>query len=185
MSGALSFDPWDEGGQDTPNISSLSRISRGASANPKNEGSRTTATLPQLPPSPGISSFSGISSDAASYGEPAAILPAAPISSLSRISSGDPADLKTAPPAEHDAAPADPEAYQPTDPDQLRDGLRLAAMKRPPAWADNMAEPSRGATCSCCSGRQWWGDRLGWRCSTCHPRPRDYRASGRWREVQT
>ena len=87
--------------------------------------------------------------------------------------------------AAHYAAPADPGAYQPTDPDPLRDGLLSAAMKRPPAWADNMAEPSRGAVCSCCGGRRWWGDRLGWRCATCHPRPRDYRPSGRWREVQT
>ena len=87
--------------------------------------------------------------------------------------------------AAHYAAPVDPQAYQPTDPDPLRDGLRGAAMRRPPAWADNLAEPSRGAVCACCAGRRWWGDRLGWRCAICHPRPRDYRASGRWREVQT
>ena len=92
---------------------------------------------------------------------------------------------ETAALAAHYAAPADPHAYQPTEPDPLQDGLLIAAMRRPPAWADNMAEPSRGAVCACCTGRRWWADRLGWRCAICHPRPRDYRSSGRWREVQT
>ncbi|TPG49561.1 hypothetical protein EAH89_21370 [Roseomonas nepalensis] len=87
--------------------------------------------------------------------------------------------------AAHHAAAAHPHAYKPTDPDPLRDGLLAAAMRRPPAWADNLAEPSRGSVCASCAGRRWWGDRLGWRCATCHPRPRDYRPSGRWREVQT
>jgi hypothetical protein len=49
------------------------------------------------------------------------------------------------------------------------DGLRRAAMQRPPSWADPAARPSPGCFCSCCHTRRWWGDSRGWRCWACHP----------------
>ncbi len=49
------------------------------------------------------------------------------------------------------------------------DGLRRAALQRPPSWADPGARPSPGCFCSCCLGRRWWGDPCGWRCWACHP----------------
>jgi hypothetical protein len=76
-------------------------------------------------------------------------------------------------------------SYRPTDDDPYRDGLRVAALMRPPSWADP-TPPPRGAWCSCCgrshrSGGRWWRPRHprtdglglgpGWRCAVCHPPP--------------
>jgi hypothetical protein len=76
-------------------------------------------------------------------------------------------------------------SYRPTDDDPYRDGLRVAALMRPPSWADP-TPPPRGAWCSCCgrshrSGGRWWRPRHprtdglglgpGWRCWRCHPPP--------------
>jgi hypothetical protein len=69
--------------------------------------------------------------------------------------------------AEPTAAPARRQP-RPTPIDAL-DGLRRAAMQRPPSWADPSAALSRGCFCSCCQSRRWWSDDRGWRCWTCHP----------------
>lgn len=39
----------------------------------------------------------------------------------------------------------------------------------PVSWADASIAPTPGARCRCCRGASWWGDRLGWRCTACHP----------------
>jgi len=58
-------------------------------------------------------------------------------------------------------------------------GLLAASRPRLPAsWTDTAITPQRGQVCACCQGRAWWGDDLGWRCGTCHPRPDGYRAEG-------
>jgi hypothetical protein len=101
------------------------------------------------------------------------------------------------PPGEHDAAEAEAMAayyggelsapsYRPSDRDRLRDGLRVAALQRPPSWSGSTPPPLKGAWCSCCgrshrSGGRWWRPRNprndglglgpGWRCWTCHPPP--------------
>jgi hypothetical protein len=71
--------------------------------------------------------------------------------------------------AEHYAAPAAPDPYDPADPDPLRDGLLLGARMRPPAWPERH-DPKDGG--------RWWrprdgadgsGPGPGWRCWTCHP----------------
>jgi hypothetical protein len=101
-------------------------------------------------------------------------------------------------PGGHDAAEreamaafyaAEPSArpYLPSDPDDYRDGLRLAALMRPPSWSGPTPPPPRGAWCSCCgrsnpqAGGRWWRPRHprtdglglgpGWRCWRCHPPP--------------
>ncbi|WP_376091226.1 hypothetical protein ACE7GA_21340 [Roseomonas sp. CCTCC AB2023176] len=85
-----------------------------------------------------------------------------------------PDDPEAAAMAAHYAAPPSPAPYTPASADPLRDGLRRAAMLRPPAWADAAAIPSPGARCSCCVGHRWWREThapTGWRCTTCHPAP--------------
>jgi hypothetical protein len=87
---------------------------------------------------------------------------------------------------EHYAEPASGRVYRPDTPDQLRDGLLVSALMRPPSWAGSTPPPPRGAWCSCCgrnrqSGGRWWRPRHprtdglglgpGWRCMTCHPPP--------------
>ena len=65
------------------------------------------------------------------------------------------------------------------------DGLRRAAMQKPPSWSDPAAVPSHGCWCSCCRGVRWWAETIdpkGWRCRTCHPPPGALDAV---REVQT
>jgi hypothetical protein len=78
-------------------------------------------------------------------------------------------------------------SYLPSDPDDYRDGLRLAALMRPPSWSGPTPPPPRGAWCSCCgrsnpqAGGRWWRPRHprtdglglgpGWRCWRCHPPP--------------
>jgi hypothetical protein len=65
------------------------------------------------------------------------------------------------------------------------DGLRLAALQRPPSWSEQEDAPPRGAWCGCCGrhrpgdGGRWWAPRYprtdgtgtgpGWCCSRCHP----------------
>jgi hypothetical protein len=86
---------------------------------------------------------------------------------------------------QHYAAPPSPRPYRPTDPDDYRDGLLIAALMRPPSWA-GPTPPPKGAWCGCCghthrSGGRWWRPRHprtdgtglapGWRCWTCHPPP--------------
>jgi hypothetical protein len=88
----------------------------------------------------------------------------------------------------HYSAPASARPYRPTDPDPYRDGLRVAALMRPPSWSGPTPPPPRGAWCACCSrnhrsGGRWWKPRHarsdglglgpGWRCMTCHPPPVD------------
>jgi hypothetical protein len=102
------------------------------------------------------------------------------------------------PPGKHDAAereamlghysaPPSARPYLPSDPDDYRDGLRVAALQRPPSWAGSTPPPPRGAWCSCCgrsnpkAGGRWWRPRnprtdglglaQGWRCWRCHPPP--------------
>jgi hypothetical protein len=78
-------------------------------------------------------------------------------------------------------------SYRPSDDDPYRDGLRLAALMRPPSWSGPTPPPPRGAWCSCCgrsnpqAGGRWWRPRHprtdglglgpGWRCWRCHPPP--------------
>jgi hypothetical protein len=95
---------------------------------------------------------------------------------------------------QHYAAPASDRPYLPTDRDELRDGLLLAALQRPSSWADP-TPPTRGSWCAYCSnpqaGGRWWRPRHprtdgtglapGWRCMTCHPPPDPSEAE----EVQT
>jgi hypothetical protein len=148
MTGALGFNPWPSS-PDLPKV----EVQEAPRANPANPANR--------PPQ--------------GDGE------ATQFCKFSRFSSADPAKLKNAhfescdaeaaTLAAHHATPADPQAYRPADADPLRDGLLLAAMKRPPAWAGPAAAPSIGAFCGCCNGRRWWGDALGWRCWTCRPVP--------------
>lgn len=52
------------------------------------------------------------------------------------------------------------------------DGLRRAALRRPPSWTPASALPSPGAFCTCCAGQRWWCEReapSGWCCVTCYP----------------
>jgi hypothetical protein len=87
---------------------------------------------------------------------------------------------------QHYAAPASDRPYKPSDADGYRDGLRVAALQRPPSWAGSTPPPPKGAWCSCCgrshrSGGRWWRPRnprsdglglaQGWRCMVCHPPP--------------
>jgi hypothetical protein len=87
---------------------------------------------------------------------------------------------------QHYAAPASDRPYLPTDRDELRDGLLLAALQRPPSWSGSTPPPPKGAWCSCCgrnrqSGGRWWKPRhpvmdgsapgAGWRCLKCRPIP--------------
>jgi hypothetical protein len=74
--------------------------------------------------------------------------------------------------------------YLPSDRHDYRDGLRLAALQRPPSWTAP-TPPPRGSWCCYCSnpqaGGRWWRPRnprsdglglgQGWRCMTCHPPP--------------
>jgi hypothetical protein len=78
-------------------------------------------------------------------------------------------------------------SYRPSDPDDYRDGLLLAALQRPPSWSGSTPPPPKGAWCSCCgrsnpkAGGRWWQPRnprsdglglaQGWRCMVCHPPP--------------
>jgi hypothetical protein len=77
-------------------------------------------------------------------------------------------------------------SYRPSDADPYRDGLRVAALMRPPSWSGSTPPPPKGAWCGCCghthrSGGRWWQPRnprsdglglgQGWRCWTCHPPP--------------
>jgi hypothetical protein len=87
----------------------------------------------------------------------------------------------------HYSAPASDRPYRPTDPDPYRDGLRVAALMRPPSWSGSTPPPPKGAWCSCCgrsnpkAGGRWWQPRhprkdgtglgQGWRCWRCHPPP--------------
>jgi hypothetical protein len=88
--------------------------------------------------------------------------------------------------AQHYAAPASDRPYRPSDDDPYRDGLRVAALMRPPSWSGSTPPPPKGAWCSCCgrshrSGGRWWQPRHprqdgtglapGWRCAVCHPPP--------------
>jgi hypothetical protein len=87
---------------------------------------------------------------------------------------------------QHYSAPASDRVYLPTDRDELRDGLRVAALMRPPSWSGSIPPPPKGAWCGCCghthrSGGRWWRPRRprqdgtglapGWRCWRCHPPP--------------
>jgi hypothetical protein len=100
-------------------------------------------------------------------------------------------------PGEHDAAEREALAayyggelgapsYRPSDDDPYRDGLRVAALMRPPSWSGSTPPPPKGAWCGCCghthrSGGRWWRPRNprtdgltpgeGWRCWRCHPPP--------------
>jgi hypothetical protein len=44
-------------------------------------------------------------------------------------------------------------------PNDSLDGLRRAALQRPPSWVDPAARPSPGCCCSCCRGQRWWRER--------------------------
>jgi hypothetical protein len=81
-------------------------------------------------------------------------------------------------------SPAVP-APSPAAPTEALDGLRRAALQRPPSWWNREPHtPPKGAWCSCCRLRQWWTrDRLGWCCHTCHPP--DGLAPGEFEEVRT
>ena len=53
---------------------------------------------------------------------------------------------------------------------RLTDGYHQAVLRRPSSWwRAEMHQPTKGATCSCCSGQRWWSrDGQGWNCHTCH-----------------
>ena len=71
------------------------------------------------------------------------------------------------------------ERWGPNSPAEYLDGLRRAALQRPPSWwADANGRPSEDTWCSCCKGSCWWtpsapdpampGKRA-WVCGVCHP----------------
>jgi len=150
------FDPW-EGIAPSLEISSLSTISRGTLANPKNQGEQVAATVSRLAGLAGLA-WAPLKPDNQSSGTP---LP------------DDGCDSR------HIAA--EPALPPPGSPERDRldrkqasavRGLLNMAMQRPVSWADPAALPSPGCWCSCCQGRRWWCERTepkGWRCSICHP----------------
>ena len=58
--------------------------------------------------------------------------------------------------------------------DEMLEGLRHAALRRPASWRGVDAIPTTGCWCVCCHGNHWWCRRVAprcWLCSTCHPSP--------------